>query len=336
MRVHLILVAAVALAGCGGHDPHVSTPKEAVAVKGHVAAASEVPVFEEVVGTVRPRKEAQVSAKVTGRVLEMLATPGKRVEQDEKLAEIEVGELRASLDRAKAGLAQADRELTRYRNLLDSGSVTQAEFEKVESQQRIAAATVDETQSLVDNASVKAPFDGVITRKLMEPGDFASPGRPLFSLEDSSLLRLEINAGESIAGSLKLGDSYRIQVSGANADLKGEITEIAPSADVGSRTFSIKLDLPEHPDLRAGQFGRAFLPRGLRTALSVPESALISRGQMDYVFVIEGEAARLRIVRTGRRDAGEIEILAGLDDGETIVANPAADLSDGQPVTAGE
>jgi RND family efflux transporter MFP subunit len=165
----------------------------------------------------------------------------------------------------------------------------------------------------------------------MEPGDFASPGRPLFAMEDSSLLRLEINVAESLAGELAIGDAFRVEI--AEEEVQGTVSELAPAADVGSRTFSVKLDLPEKETLRAGQFGRAFLPRGVRVALAVPESAVISRGQMDYVFVSENGKARLRIVRVGERRNDEIEILAGLDDGESIVLDPPAELQDGQALT---
>jgi formamidopyrimidine-DNA glycosylase len=198
--------------------------------------------------------------------------------------------------------------------------------------ERIAAATVQEMKTLVENATITAPFDGTITRRYLEPGDFGAPGRPLFSMEDSSLLRLEINVAEALSGTMAVGGKLRVEIGGADADFEGVISEVAPSADVGSRTFLVKLDLPQNDALRAGQFGRAFLPRAKRTALSVPDSALISRGQMEYVFVSVDGVARLRIVRTGQKDGGETEILAGLESGESVVPDPPAAMRDGQPL----
>jgi RND family efflux transporter MFP subunit len=293
-----------------------------------------VPVFEEVVGTVRPRKEAQVTAKVTGRLLERKAIPGMKVKAGEVLAKLDVGELDAALVRAEAALGQAERDLARFRSLRDSGAVAIAEFEQAEARQRMAAATVAETKTMVRNATVTAPFDGTITRKYLEPGDLASPERAIFAMEDSSLLQLEIHVAEAMAGSIALGSKFRVEVGGAGAEIESVVSELAPSADVGSRTFLVKLDLPSHELLRAGQFGRAFLPRGERPAIVVPSGALISRGQMDYVFVVSENTARLRIVSTGTKREGKTEILAGLDGGETIVLSPPANLRDGQPVTA--
>jgi RND family efflux transporter MFP subunit len=298
-----------------------------VTVTRQAVERREVLVFEEVVGTVRPRKAAQVTAKVTGRLLEMTAIPGRKVKAGDLLAKLDVGELDAALARAEAALGQADRDLARFRSLRDSGAVALAEFEQAEARQRMANATVAETKTMVQNASVTAPFDGTVTRKFLEPGDLASPDRAIFAMEDSSLLQLEIHVAEAMAGSITLGSKFRVEVGGAGA-------EISPSADVGSRTFLVKLDLPLHEPLRAGQFGRAFIPRGHRAALLVPSNALISRGQMDYVFTVAQNVARLRIVSIGATREDSTEILAGLDGGETIVLSPPANLRDGQPLTA--
>ncbi len=326
--------ALVLVTGCG-HSSHKATeveelpPVEASTVEVH---AGKEPLFEEVLGTVRPRFEADVSARISGRILTMEAVPGKRVKKGDVLAELEAEELNAALEGAKAALEQAERDLERYRGLVDKGGVSRAEFEKAEAQQRISAATLKEVQSKLDDAVVTAPFDGVITRKFLEAGDLATPGRAIFAMEDPTLLRLEMDVAESIAGDVKLGQALRVVVSGAGAEVEGTVSEIAPSADPSSRTFLVKLDLPAHEHLRAGQFGRAFLPRGERMSIRVPESAVLQRGQMDYVFVAEGGLAHLRIVRTGRSDGGQVEILAGLEEGETVVAEPPAELLDGQPL----
>ena len=335
-RCHIAMgiFCSVAIVSCGKHDTAAKiTPLPPIAVKTVAVKEQEVAIFEEVVGTVRPRKEARITSKLTGRILQLTAVPGKRVKSGDVLAKLDSAGIEAALDRAKTGLAQADRDLVRFRALQKSGAATKAEFEQIESSQEIAAATVRETQTMLENATVEAPFNGIITRRFLEPGDLASPTKALFAMEDSSLLRLEINVAESLAGKIKLGDAFRVKIAGAGADFDGKVTEIAPSADVGSRTFLVKLDLPKKETLRAGQFGRAYLPRGKRNALRVPAGAVITRGQMDYLFVKDAKnIARLRIVRTGENIDGAVEILSGLENGELIVVNPPAKLEDGQPL----
>lgn len=335
MRNSSFLLVGLLLVGCGSEKtPAPQEDLAPVAVISQSAQEHEVPVYDEVVGTVRPRKEAQVTAKVTGRLLQMTAVPGMKVQAGDLLAKLDVGELDAALARAQAALEQANRDLARFNSLRDSGAIAVAEIEQAEARQRMATATVAETKTMVENASVTAPFDGTITRKYLEPGDLASPERPIFAMEDSSLLRLEINVAEAMAGSIAIGDQFRVEVGGAEAEIEGVVSELSPSADVGSRTFLVKLDLPAHDSLRAGQFGRASLPRGTRTAILVPTNALISRGQMDYIFVAEQNIARLRIVNIGESQQEQTEILAGLDGGESIVINPPATLRDGQPLLA--
>ncbi len=336
------LVVPLVLAGSckprhAAQGPAAQT-EPAASLEGRVANSEQQPVYEEVVGTVRPHLEARVAAKVTGRVVEMLAVPGMKVEKGQVLARIEVEELKAALERAQASKENAARDLDRYRQLLSTGAATQAEFDAVQMKQRMAAATVKETEVMIANARVQAPFDGTVTRKFLDTGDLASPGRVLFNIEDSSLLRLEIHVAESLASKVSLGDTFRVRIDGAAADLQGQVAEISPAADPGSRTFLVKLDLGKDPALRAGQFGRAYLPRGHRQALRVPGEALFQRGQMDYVFVAEEGVARLRIVRT-LDDSGQVpdegmarEILAGVEEGEMIILSPPPGLRDGQAV----
>lgn len=314
------------------HSPHAEEVLPALNLATAEVHVEDVPVMEEVVGTVRPRQEASVSAKITGRVLSLEATPGRRVKKGEVLAKIDPGELEAVMEAARATLEQAERDQERAERLFKQNALSQSEAEQATAKLRVSAARVKEAESLIANSVVTAPFDGVVTRKLMEPGDLATPGRALFSMEDPSLLRLEIDVAESLAGQIALGQTLRVEVEGAGVEVDGKVSELAPSADVGSRTFRVKLDLPPTAALRAGQFGRAFLPRGKRKALLVPVSSSLHRGQMDYVFVAKDGEAHLRIVRLGRAGPERVEILAGLEDGERIVVDPPAELRDGQPL----
>jgi multidrug efflux pump subunit AcrA (membrane-fusion protein) len=133
---------------------------------------------------------------------------------------------------------------------------------------------------------------------------------------------------------MKTGDKIRVTVDAAALDLEGVVVEISPSADAGSHTFLVKIDLPTNELLRVGQFGRAHLPRGSSRSLDVPESAVLTRGQMEVAFVLDREKARMRLVRGGRRDRGRVEILSGLEAGDVLLVTPGAGLREGDPVKA--
>ena len=180
-------------------------------------------------------------------------------------------------------------------------------------------------------AKVTAPFDGVITRKLADQGDFAAPGKPLLELENPKDLRVEADIPEALIGNLKL--EAAVSVNAASGTTMAKVAEISPAGDPNSRTFPIKLDLPANSKLHLGQFVRLAVPVRDYEALLIPPNALVQRGQLQMVFVNDNNIAKLRLVRVGRERSEGIEVLSGLDSGESLVTTGAAALQDGQPLT---
>ncbi len=180
---------------------------------------------------------------------------------------------------------------------------------------------------------VKAPFDGVVTRKVADVGDLAAPGKPLVEVEDPTRLQMEADVPEAIAGRIRTAARMAVRTGEAGAELTATVAEIAPNADPLSRTFRVKLDLPNDQGLMSGQFARLGVPVGETSSMRVPASAVVQRGQMEIVFAVENQRARLHLVKTGRQLQGETEILSGLDSGDSVIVDNANQLVDGQPVT---
>ena len=132
---------------------------------------------------------------------------------------------------------------------------------------------------------------------------------------------------------MKIGAKFNVRIASHPNELEGVVSEIAPAADPNSRTFVVKLDLPQSAGLRAGQFGRVAIPVSETAVLRVPASAVIQRGQMELVFVVADKRAQLRLVKTGKRIGDEIELVSGVDAAEQVVIDGAAKLVDGQPVS---
>jgi RND family efflux transporter MFP subunit len=323
----------LALAACS--RPAAPVPAEALpttTVRARPVEADTRAGREEVVGTVRARLRAVIEAKVSGRIEQMRVVAGQSVRAGDPLAELDAREVRARLDQATATRDQADSDLGRFRTLLAQDAVTRAEFDAVQARQRIAHAAVQEAETLLGHTRITAPFGGVITRKLADQGDLASPGRPLLEIEDPRQLRLEINVPEALIARLQLGTRVPVRLAAVDGDLEATVAELAPSADPNSRTFLAQLDLPVADGIRAGQFGRALLPLGERTVLRVPAAAVVTRGQLELVFVVRANRAELRLVKTGRSAGDHVEIVSGLDPNEVVVVAGAAGLQDGQPV----
>jgi RND family efflux transporter MFP subunit len=329
-----ISLAALLLVGCKRHkEPGVAgAPLPVVAVRAQTVEAKKRLATEETLGTVRPKLQARLEAKIPGRIARMQADLGQVVKAGDLLVHLDTQEIRAKLDQALAVQQQAESDLKRYKSLLDTASATQAEFDAVQARARVAAGAVKEAQTMLGYADVTAPFDGVVTRKLANLGDLAAPGKPLLDLEDPSHLRFETDVPDAVIGGIKMGATMPVRLSSVPGELPGTVVEIAPTADPNSRTFRVKLDLPPAEKVRAGQFGRAAMPLAEVTALRVPVASVVQRGQLQMVFVVADNHAVMRLVKAGKRVGDELEIASGLSPGERIVTEGAADLVDGQPV----
>lgn len=324
------------LTGCG-HD--ATTPTKApelptVSVTVGQATVGVHRFVEEIVGSIQPRTRSLVAAKVSGRIKQLETTIGKAVAEGVVLAEIDAAEIKARLDQARATLKNAEQELARFKTMLAQSAVTQSEFDAVESRHRIATAGVTEAETMLGYTLVRAPFDGVLSRQLANIGDLASPGKPLLELESKGGLRFESDIPESLISSVHLGEQLMVKIDGLAAPVPGTIAEIAPAANPLSRTLPVKLDLPETAGIRAGQFGRLQLPTTAGRNTRVPSGAVLQRGQLELVFVVEAGHANMRIVKTGKRFDDQVEILAGIESGESVIISANTNLRDGQPIVS--
>ena len=183
-------------------------------------------------------------------------------------------------------------------------------------------------------ALITAPFDGVVTEKMIEPGNMAAPGTPLMRLEDTRGFRLEVRVDESRIGQIARGASVPVTLDsdtgGAATTVSGTVTEIGRAVEADARAFLVKLALPEIPGLRSGTFGRARFGAQTRRALTVPAGALVQQGQLTSVFVVEKDVARVRLV-----NVRGTEVLAGLSESDVVIVGAPPAVTDGRRVTVG-
>jgi len=237
---------------------------------------------------------------------------------------------------ARLKSAQANYEMARARRVQLDSKIAQAE-------QEVRAASITR-----DYAKISAPFAGIVTARSVEPGNLASPGVPLLTIEQEGAYRLEVSVEESRIPSVRIGQPVEVALEALDHKLDARVSEIVPSVDASSRAYTVKIDLPPcgagasacqprsgagasacQPCLRSGAFGRAAFALGSRQAISVPQAALQERGQLASVFVAEEGTARTRLVTAGRRSKDHVEILSGLNAGEKIVVPVPQGLADG-------
>jgi RND family efflux transporter MFP subunit len=353
----LIAVFGAALAGCsnaqrvGPQAPE--TVSDVAVITVHKTA---IPDFLEAVGTVRAAQTAQVSSQTMGNIREIRAQQGDRVQAGQILATIDDAQPRAAVEQATAAVAAAGKEvsaadsdlaladstLKRYQQLFDKKSLSPQEFDEIKAKRQSAEARRDmasageaqanaaltQARTALGYTLVHAPFAGVVTQKNADPGALASPGMPLFTLEDTRKYRLEVTVDENSIRNVRAGQSASLSLDAlGGAAINGKVEEIVPAADAASRSFLVKIGLPSDARLlsgmRSGMFGRARFPLGERQAVLIPQAAVAERGQLQGVYVVDAKRmSELRYVTLGKADGQQVEVLSGLEDGETIVAAP--------------
>lgn len=263
----------------------------------------------------------------------------------------------SALESAKAQLRLAQATYKRYAQLNADHLISLQEYDQAKASSDSAQAAVNQAQASVDAAArqvdqavagqaevkvsvgdtlVRAPYDGVVSKKYVSPGDLAAPGTQLLALESFTGLRADMEIPESLAGKLSVGQTLAVSVSGASpAPYTATIKAVLPSADEKSRTVTVQADLPSDPALRSGMFARAEIPVASTEVMSIPESAVVRRGQLEGVFAVDSKgAARLRLVRLGDAKGGMVRIISGMAAGTRYVAAPPIGLTDGDMVEA--
>jgi RND family efflux transporter MFP subunit len=309
--------------GNGSELPSVGIRVQTVEFKPHVAS-------EEVTGSIRPKLQTSIAPEGTARIEKMLAVPGQQVKRGDVLVQLDTREASAKLEQARAVFVQAEKSLQRYTALVAGKAASQADYDTALANDGVAKSALAQAQTALTYMTVVAPFDGVITKKLADVGDLASPVKAILEMEDPAALRFEADVPEAVIGFVKIGDALPVRIGPVN--VTGTVSEMTPVADPQSRTFLVKLDLPQTPGLRTGQFGRASIPINTTNVLRVPASAVIQRGQMELAFVVKGNHARLRLVKTGKRFGREVEVVSGIEANEQVAVDNVAALRDGQAV----
>lgn len=292
---------------------------------------SEQPALTEVMGTVRPESRAVLASKLMGSIEEMPVILGQRVRAGDLLAKLNAGEISARLLQAQSQLNQVKRDLERERDLLGQGASTSEMVRSLEDRFALTQGMVGEAEAMLGYVTLRAPFDGVVSRKLANRGDLAVPGMPLLEIEGTGALQVEAGIPDSLAGELKIGDALAVQGRGTETSVSARLVELSSAVDPSARTVFAKLLLPASSVFRSGQFVRVLVPGAPMRQLSVPASAVVKQGQLESVFVVSGEGrAVLRLVKCGAQSGDSVEILSGLSVGERVVSAPPTGLREGR------
>jgi RND family efflux transporter MFP subunit len=307
-------------------------------------------------GYIEARHLADVSTRAMGTITKTYVSIGEKVKKGQLLASInnqdfvaKKGQIEASIAEAQAQLANAQKDYERYTSLYNKQSATSKELENVTLQYDAAKAHLEtakqarnEVSAMMSYTSITAPFDGTVTRKLAETGAIASPGMPLFTIEEGDQLRVNFSVGETDIYFLKKGMKAEVEVKATGKKIFCPIAEINPSATLSGGQYIVKLDISpaDKKELYAGMYVNVFIPvvRNSDSAsvnsVLVPSSSIVHSDQLTGIYTVsDRQTAILRWVRTGKTQGSQVEILSGLAAGEQFISSSQGRLYNGVPVT---
>lgn len=336
--------------GCTKHLqtlPEQSPPLRVAVL--HVTS-STVPTGVNLTGTVASRQVAEVSSQVMAPISQVFVKEGDRVRQGQVLIRLSSATLAAGVQQAEAQVSAAVQQeaaaaaqetlaadtLNRYQTLNQRHSVTPHEFDQIKAgfqaaqaqhqaaSAQVLAAKAGATQSRAADAFtlIRAPFNGVVTAKFVDPGTLAAPGSPLLRIEDTQEHEIDIQMNESSLSKLHVGDPVQVTLGDAVA-ITARIRDIVPAADPAAHTFVVKIGLPASQKVFSGMTASVLVPTGQGTAISIPQNSIRARGQMDSVLALDSSSvAQVRYVSIGRVIGDQVEVTSGLTVGDRIVPHP--------------
>lgn len=309
------------------------------ALRTAVVAAREVEQAWAAEGVVEAVRQSSVAAQVPGRITEMKADAGQRVARGQVLARIDDREAAAAQVVTQAQIARIDAEmanarvsLERTRKLVDQKFLSQAaldrakaDFDATGAQLGAARAAAEQAGAARSHATITAPYAGVIAARQADLGDMAQPGRVLFMMYEPGALRVLASVPQARLAEVKAQGGAWVEVPGRSERIRARAITVLPAADPRTHTSTVRVELPAQAEgLYPGMFARVFFGTASAKRLVVPAAAVVRRSEVVGAYVVGGDGrVAFRQLRLGE-PAGEdgIEVLAGINEGETVALEP--------------
>ncbi len=329
------ILATVLTAACGSSEPgRIEAPAQiaSVVVSPLETASATLAFPAEVVAEER----VELATRASGTVRRVTVDVGGRVRAGQLLVTLEGGDVGAGIAAARAGATQARRYLDRIVALEVDGAATPQELDDARARFALAEAEVQRAEAQFGYVNLSAPFAGVVTERRVDPGDLVVPGQPVLTLVSTGGLVVRADLPGERVSQVAAGDPVTV-VGPDGARLPARVARVVPALEGSSRRFRVEVALDAPPaaaGLVPGMFARLELGGGGDQTRWMPADAVIRRGQLTGVFVLENDTLRLRWVRLGERRGDAVEVLAGLGGDVRLVRRPAPQLTDGQPARA--
>jgi membrane fusion protein, multidrug efflux system len=331
----LILLAAAMLAACSGSSGKQAGDRAPPLVRAEAATAMTFADRIEAIGTARANEQVTLSAPVTERIVRLNFDDGSFVRAGQVVAVLRQAEQNAELSEANARAREANQQLQRIGALKDRGFATRSNYDTQVAAAAAARAQAQQVQAQIGDRVIRAPFSGWVSLRTISVGAIASQGTEIATVSDLSAIKLDFTVPETMLAVLREGLPIDARAAAyPDRPFHGTIRNIDPVIDPNTRAVTVRAVLP-NPDrtLRPGMMMSVVIQSATRSALSVPELAVVGEGDAQFVFAVGAGARVHRVpVRTGARLNGRVEILSGLRPGQPVVTEGVIKVADGMQV----
>ncbi len=343
----VIVVALGAIAYVLTNNKKKNEAKTAFIAEGGGAVAVRIASVEKKVvdldfvanGNFAPKQELNFLSENAGRITKIYVDEGDKVSKGQPLARLDAEIINTDRETAEATYQNAVRDEARYQSSFQTGGVTQQQLDQAKLATRNAKLRLQASQRKLSDANIKSPINGIVNKRYIEVGAFVTAqGTQLFELVDVSKLKLKVNVNESQVASLKVGDQISIKSTVFPTEkFSGKVTFIAPKADA-SLNFPIEIEVTNNTknSLRAGMYGTAVFnfPKQAPSIL-IPRTSFVGSVSSNQVFIYDksNNTSKIRKVVTGRILGDNVEVMEGLNEGESVIISGQINLAEGTAVS---
>lgn len=334
-RLAALLPLALLLAACGGNNGNGRGPGGGLTVVTTVVAPVQWRDTLEALGTARANESVLITAKVNETVDRVNFDSGDYVEAGQVLVDLSGRVELAGLEEARAAYREAEQQLKRGEELAARQLIPASQLDTLRATRDAARARMDAIRARLSDRVITAPFDGVLGLRQVSPGSLLSPGAPITTLDDVSVIKLDFSVPESYLSVLTPGQEVvAASVAWPGVDFRGVVRSLDSRVDPITRAVTVRAELPNaERRLRPGMLLTVTVAQAPRQALVIPELALVQVGRQAYVYRVDEENRVAQVaVTTGARRRGEVEIVEGLSAGDRIVVEGTVKLRPGARV----
>ena len=334
----IVLSLSVLYYSCGKSGSETNdkqNEKKLALVKAKTVETSSFENNFKVIGTIKPLAEAKVSSEEGGVLVSLYKDKGSPVGKGEVIARLKKDVEYAAYEQMEAQVNLAKINYEKQKQLWEENATTELQYLTAEWQYKSAQRQLEVMKMHLKTGFIRAPISGVVSDKFMNKGEMTAPGAPILNIIDISSVKISAGLSEMYVPKVKKGQSVNVTIDVLpGVEFEGKVNYIAPSLSGASRTFEIEVIIRNRDRiLKPGMSANIQIAEYRQdNSIVIPQDLIVDYGDEQFVFVLEGEIAKKRVIKIGDRNQNMVQILNGLNPGEKIISEGFQSLKDGEKV----